>query len=507
MQVEPATLTMSEQEELLDHEAIIEQSQAVFVEVGNALMAIRDERLYRATHESFEAYLHERWPAISKRRGYQLIDSAVIAKTVPIQNERQGRALKNVPVEQAKAAFDAASVATNGQPTAKAIQAALQPDPHLNQWIERGKRLGLDISWNAPFYVITYANGSKAQYSAISSIREAIESAELPPLPDVPGWLIWHDYPMVAMRHRATGYALRGSDAAALIAEATAANRALDLLTTHAWQVTVDAASIGRTDVHAYTALHGRFSVVAAHTLNQLALRAYRAMTEYDMPNIPDDLFDALWLAGWEWDGDEFERNGEMLNPDEETENALWYEAGVQPPTPAAPVAMPPMPESGALSDAEKAALLVHGWAFKTVYLTDYGETLFRFERNGKKGEYNADTWRRILANGDALAADPVTKHDYAAIVAAEPARNQEIETARNYQTRLSVGGYDLSTAKARQQVRQLCGDLLSCLERIDGLPTVFDKAVEAVLTSASDLMTDANYQALVKRLDGVVTQ
>mgnify|MGYP000497033459 FL=1 len=130
--IEPAYLTQSEQEELLDHESIIEQSQAVFVEVGNALMAIRDAKLYRATHPSFDAYLAERWPAISKRRGYQLIDAAAIAKEIPITNERQARALKGVPIETAKHAYQAAAQATNGAPSGKAIEQALAPQKHAS---------------------------------------------------------------------------------------------------------------------------------------------------------------------------------------------------------------------------------------------------------------------------------------------------------------------------------------------------------------------------------------
>ena len=92
--IEPAYLTQSEQEELLDHESIIEQSQAVFVEVGNALMAIRDAKLYRATHTSFEAYLAARWPNISKRRGYQLIDAAAVETDVAKRKDIVRQALQ-----------------------------------------------------------------------------------------------------------------------------------------------------------------------------------------------------------------------------------------------------------------------------------------------------------------------------------------------------------------------------------------------------------------------------
>ena len=93
---QPQALSPDDAADLAEHEAIIEAGQLTFIEVGNSLMAIRDNELY--TQDTFEQYLAERWPAISKRRGYQLIDAALIAKQVPgVKNERQARALKKVP--------------------------------------------------------------------------------------------------------------------------------------------------------------------------------------------------------------------------------------------------------------------------------------------------------------------------------------------------------------------------------------------------------------------------
>ena len=67
--------------------------------VGQALLEIRDARLYRETHGSFEAYLDERW-GVSRSRGYQLIDAARVTKALstgvdldPPANEAQARAL------------------------------------------------------------------------------------------------------------------------------------------------------------------------------------------------------------------------------------------------------------------------------------------------------------------------------------------------------------------------------------------------------------------------------
>jgi len=46
---------------LAENEAIIERGLTSFVDVGQALMRIRDERQYRGTHPTFERYCRERW--------------------------------------------------------------------------------------------------------------------------------------------------------------------------------------------------------------------------------------------------------------------------------------------------------------------------------------------------------------------------------------------------------------------------------------------------------------
>lgn len=54
-------LSEIEQSELAKCEEIIERNLAVFYETGKALLKIRDARLYRATHATFEEYCRERW--------------------------------------------------------------------------------------------------------------------------------------------------------------------------------------------------------------------------------------------------------------------------------------------------------------------------------------------------------------------------------------------------------------------------------------------------------------
>jgi hypothetical protein len=68
----------AEVEHLNKLEAIVRRGLDTDLEVGNALAEIRDTWLYRATHETFEAYLRDRW-GMSRPRGYQLIQAAEAA--------------------------------------------------------------------------------------------------------------------------------------------------------------------------------------------------------------------------------------------------------------------------------------------------------------------------------------------------------------------------------------------------------------------------------------------
>jgi site-specific DNA-methyltransferase (adenine-specific) len=72
------TLTAVEATTLDDLEGVIERGLATFVEVGRALERIRDRKLYRQTHSTFEDYCRERW-GISRGHAYRQIDAAQVA--------------------------------------------------------------------------------------------------------------------------------------------------------------------------------------------------------------------------------------------------------------------------------------------------------------------------------------------------------------------------------------------------------------------------------------------
>lgn len=126
-------LTTNEQRELAECEAVIEAGQKTFVEVGEALTRIRDKRLYRATHKSFDLYCQDMWNW-TRQRANQLIDAAEVVNQLPnesrvlsttvVKNEAQARALKPVPVEERPNVLDKAAQLGRGKATAGSIKEA-----------------------------------------------------------------------------------------------------------------------------------------------------------------------------------------------------------------------------------------------------------------------------------------------------------------------------------------------------------------------------------------------
>jgi hypothetical protein len=74
-------LTKNELLTLEAAEEVIEKHQKTFLQVGSALMAIRDGRLYRQDYKTFEEYVSARWNW-KKSRAYQLIEAASVAENV-----------------------------------------------------------------------------------------------------------------------------------------------------------------------------------------------------------------------------------------------------------------------------------------------------------------------------------------------------------------------------------------------------------------------------------------
>lgn len=168
---------------------------------------------------------------------------------------------------------------------------------------------------------ITYCPRCAAQAMAALNERTAVEQASaldeahaLPPAPD--GWTIWRNDndSTIGMRHT-SGYKITGSDAAELIADAAACSRPLAELADHDWRMFYDPTCPAH--LHAFTAMHETYQTIAAHDLPHLALAAWRArLYEDDLPDVPDSIIDALYLAGYDWrpDSDGWVRHGTRLD-------------------------------------------------------------------------------------------------------------------------------------------------------------------------------------------------
>jgi hypothetical protein len=126
------TLSPHEMDALERCERIIAEGIQTFVEVGRALLVIRDGQLYRQTHTTFEAYCRERWD-LSRTYAYQLIGAsevvdevASVSDVVPA-NEAQARPLASLPPEQRVEVWqEVVETAPASGVTAKHVQATVK---------------------------------------------------------------------------------------------------------------------------------------------------------------------------------------------------------------------------------------------------------------------------------------------------------------------------------------------------------------------------------------------
>jgi len=89
-------LSEGERDDLAACEAALDRLRLAFWAAGKALQVIRDARLYRGTHDTFEGYVEDQWD-MSRAQAYRLIDAWQLAERLsPIGgklNESQVREL------------------------------------------------------------------------------------------------------------------------------------------------------------------------------------------------------------------------------------------------------------------------------------------------------------------------------------------------------------------------------------------------------------------------------
>jgi len=130
-------LRKDERSALRAYEATISEGLAGIIRVGNALTVIRDERLYRSTHDTFESYCEAGWK-LGRQRAYALIDTATtaaqmseISDTPPVIESHAAELFK-VPQEKRAAVWEktveSAPRTTDGRPkvTASLVRAVAE---------------------------------------------------------------------------------------------------------------------------------------------------------------------------------------------------------------------------------------------------------------------------------------------------------------------------------------------------------------------------------------------
>jgi len=131
-------LSAEESNRLKACENAVKDGLTSFVEVGTALMEIRDNKLYRQTHKTFESYVQSVL-ALSRPRAYELMDSAqVMAELSGIPdisrlplNEGQATELRRWKTPEERSEKWKAVLAAAGEQTitAKFIRQTLKPTP------------------------------------------------------------------------------------------------------------------------------------------------------------------------------------------------------------------------------------------------------------------------------------------------------------------------------------------------------------------------------------------
>ena len=132
-----STLSTSQGERLAELEGVVSKGMTSFVEVGNALMAIRDEFSHHFKYlgyADFEDYCRSKWE-LSYAMVYRQIKGAEIVKnldncqetTALPTTEAQARPLTKLKTaDEQREAWTLANEASNGKPTAKHVEAAVQ---------------------------------------------------------------------------------------------------------------------------------------------------------------------------------------------------------------------------------------------------------------------------------------------------------------------------------------------------------------------------------------------
>ena len=88
-------------EDLSSCEERIRKGWGTFMSVGEALLKIRNERLYRTGYASFEEYYRSKWQ-YQKSQVYRLIDAAKVLRALSPTGEVSGRPIDHLPTAESQ---------------------------------------------------------------------------------------------------------------------------------------------------------------------------------------------------------------------------------------------------------------------------------------------------------------------------------------------------------------------------------------------------------------------
>ena len=140
-------LNIEERNELERCEVVIKQGLKTFVEVGQALMLIREKKLYRVEYGTFKDYCEEKW-GFKERRVYELMNSSkvidnlencAIAQVLP-QNESQARPLTKLEPELQAEAWQKTVEQHGENITQKKVEEVVKEFVPINNELKQAKK-------------------------------------------------------------------------------------------------------------------------------------------------------------------------------------------------------------------------------------------------------------------------------------------------------------------------------------------------------------------------------
>jgi len=182
--MEPQTkLTSIEESELVRLESIIEKGQQTFVEVGAALMEIKDSGLYKQ-HGTFEQYCKERW-GYARTTAYYLIQSCKVIENVQHVEQGSPSSLRQTiplsgltPPQQQEAWKKAVDTAPEGKVTAKHVEKTAKEFQKVSVPKERPPEYGLRYAQMAIMDLEKIADNDIYRDQAITMVKEWIQNHE-----------------------------------------------------------------------------------------------------------------------------------------------------------------------------------------------------------------------------------------------------------------------------------------------------------------------------------------